>query len=160
MNPIERNRNSSSFGVLAVILFLLALMWSNIWQSSSKIKEREVKQTAIAQSFAESGTATIVLDDEANVLYWDENAVKMFGFTSVEVVNKSVDTVVPDGKEHKELVGDFLAESDGGVRIIMCDGQKKDGQIIPLSLRVQPKFKERQVLIFADLVTAQTYTER
>jgi PAS domain S-box-containing protein len=147
-------------GVLLVVATLLLTAVSFIYHTSNQVKEKEVKQTAIAQALDDSGTAMIVLDDKANVLYWDENAVKMFGFTSSEIINKSIDTVVPHGKEHKELVGDYISDQNAGVKIVMCEGKQKDGSIIPLSLRVQPKFKEKQVLVFADLITDNTYTER
>ena len=153
-------RNSLSNIAIFFVFFLMFFAFAIIKNLTEKRQNEVVKQTAIAQALEESGTAMIVLDNKAIVLYWDENAVKLFGFTSLEVVNKSIDMVVPHGTSHKEIVADYFSTNDPAVKIIMCEGQTKEGKIIPLSLRVQPKFKEKQVLIFADLLTKETYTER
>lgn len=156
----ERLRLAASNGVIFVVFIAMIASWILIYKSTHKVKERNVTQTAIAQALEESGTAMIVLDEEANVLYWDDNAVKLFGYTKAEILNKSIDMVVPYGKQHGEIMGKYLSGNDTSMKIIMCEGQKKDGEIIPLSLRVQPKFKDRQVLVFADTITDKTYTER
>ena len=156
---VEFRKSMSNFAIFLVVT-LIIISWATISQLTKKRQVEAIKQTAIAQALDASGTAMIVLDENAKVLFWDENAVKMFGFTSMEIVNKSIDTVVPHGKEHEELVGDYLSNKNATVKIIMCEGQKKDGQIIPLSLRVQPKFKDKQVLVFADVISESTYTER
>ena len=160
MSKSEIRRSASSFGVIMLIIVLLGLSWSSIWQSSKAVSTKLIEQTAISGAFSKAGTAVIVLGEDADILYWDDSAVRLFGFTNEEVIKKSVDMIVPHDEEHGNHIQQSLAENNPAVKIITCEGSTKAGEIIPLTLRVYSPFQGDKVLVLADELKPDTLTKR
>ena len=156
----ERVRMASSGGVAIVIIVLMAVSWSYIYSSNKTIKANELEQTAIAEAFTKAGTAMIVLGNNSDILYWDENSVKLFGYTTDEVYNKSVDLIVPSNNSHVEVIKNAVRRKDEGVRIITCNAKRKDGAIVEIAIRVYDPFKKDQILVLADELKSDTLTEK
>jgi len=156
----ERIRMASGNGVIILVILLLILSWYLIINSSNNIKTQEVKQTAIAGAFDKAGTAIIVLGQKADILYWDDNAIKLFGFTNEEIINKSVDMIVPHDEEHGDHIQQSIAENDPRIKIVTCEGRKKDGSVFPIAIRVYSPFQEDKVLVLADELKPDTLTNR
>jgi len=156
----ERNRMTSSWGVVFVIIGIIAFTWSNIYDSNRTIKTKELEQTAIAKVFNESGTSMIVLGENSKILYWDENSVKLFGYTTDEVYNKSVDLIVPSSNSHIDTINKTIKEDDRGAKIVTCNAKRKDGKVIKIAIRVYAPFKKDQILVLADELKPNTLTER
>jgi PAS domain S-box-containing protein len=108
------------------------------------LQENEEKFHGIANSVRD---ATILVDDEAKVTYWNPAAEKTFGYTSTEAIGKDVhELVVPDSmcKEGKVCIdiglktfaqtgaGNFMV---GNVELI---GRRKDGSEFPAKLSLSP----------------------
>ena len=151
---------SSSIGVMLVMILLTGLAWRNIWTSSVQVSTKQMEQTAIAGAFSKAGTAVIVLGDKAEIQYWDQSAVKLFGFTEAEVLNQSVDMIVPRDEAHGGHIEKSLAANDPRVKIVTCEGRAKDGRIIPIAIRVYSPFQKDKVLVLADELKPDTLTKR
>jgi len=119
-----------------------------------------MEQTAIAGAFAKAGTAVIVLGEKADIQYWDQSAVKLFGFTESEVLEQSVDMIVPHDEEHGDHIQKSLAANDPRIKIITCEGLTKDGKLVPIAIRVYSPFQGDKVLVLADELQPDTLTKR
>ena len=155
----ERTRMASSGGVVLVILGILALTFQSVYTSNKEIKTSELEQTAIARAFAQAGTAMIVLGGDAKILYWDENSTKLFGHTKYDVLDKSVDKIVPGNTPHEQIIRRAVSDK-GGVQIVQCSGENKAGEKLDLILRIYPEFKKDQILVLADEIKPDTITKR
>jgi len=156
----ERRKVASSYGVMLFIVLALTFSWMNIWASSRNVVKEKAEQTAIAGAFAKAGTAMVVLGEKSEILYWDQNSVKLFGFTQTEVMEKGIDVVVPYGGGHNEHVKKSIEENDPRLKIITCEAVTKEGSIVPVVLRVYSPFQENKILILADEFKSDTLTKR
>lgn len=155
----NNSRRNSGYGTICLIVILLALAWNNILNSSANINKELTEQTAIAQAFNKAGTAIIVLDKDSEILYWDQSAVKLFGFISAEVLNQSVDIIVYE-EGVADRVSQRLLENDPSVKIVVCEGVRKDGKIIPIAIRIYAPFQSDKILVLADKLRENTITQR
>lgn len=152
----ERNRMASSWGVIIVIIGIIAFSFRNIYKSNLEIKTKELEQTAIARVFSEAGTAMIVLGPDGKILYWDQGAVRIFGYTSDEVSNEGIGIVMPGHSAD----GIGFDENSQNVKITTCEGRDKGGDAFQVSMRMYSPFKKNQALILADRLKPETVTKR
>jgi PAS domain S-box-containing protein len=104
------------------------------------VARREMEQ-ALARSAAivESSSDAIWSTDFAGtILTWNSGAEKLFGYTSPEVVGKSVLMIVPPERTHE--VNEYLEQLRHGefVNNLETVRQTKDGKLLDLSLSVSP----------------------
>ena len=157
---VDRRRIASSNGVILIISFSCIFAWHAIYGTNARVKAEEVRQTAIAGAFGKAGTAIIVLGQGANILYWDDNAVKLFGFTNEEVINRNIDMIVPSDEDHEEHIRKSVESNDPRIKIITCKGKNKDGSSFPIAIRVYSPFQKDKVLVLADELKSDTLTNR
>ncbi len=89
---------------------------------------------AIVQS---SDDAIISKSIDGIIIYWNIGAERIFGYTSKEVLNKSINILAPHKRdEHKEI----MARYNKGEKLEHYETQrtKKDGSVINISLTVSP----------------------
>ena len=91
--------------------------------------------------------AIILVDQKAKISYWNPAAEKIFGYTSGEVIGKSIhELVVPnsmcrEGKNRIELSVKTFAKTGvgyftvGNVELVGC---RKDGSEFPAELSISP----------------------
>ena len=143
--------------MVLVVIGIIAVA-TYIGYVQSKTSSVVVKQTAIAKTLADSGTATIVTDIDGKILYWDDNATRLFNVTQEEAHEHFIDDFISqdEGLEARSIP----TQSDRGVqaKTVFCFGSTREGDIIPLLARVHSPFKDNQVLIFLDEIDAEALT--
>ncbi|MGA3290085.1 MAG: PAS domain S-box protein [Candidatus Bathyarchaeia archaeon] len=118
------------------------------------ISERKLMQHALEESEEKFRTITnsvkdaiILIDDKAEVVYWNPAAEKMFGYSNAEAIGKEIhELVVPktmsvESREYIRIgVKQFAstgsgAFTNGNVELL---GQRKDGTEFPVKLSITP----------------------
>jgi PAS domain S-box-containing protein len=100
-----------------------------------KMEEKEHLLSAIVQS---SDDAILAKDIDGNILSWNHGAERIYGYYAEEIIGRSIAILSPPGQED-ELAG-IMAEIRLGNRIehFVTTRQRKDGQLISVSLTVSP----------------------
>ncbi len=119
--------------------------------STIKLKDEKTKDEAILSSI---GDGMIVTDEKGIVTMINPPAQKMFGFSSVEVLYKTLDSVVPATYENEKLV----PRNDYPIYVSLASGrkaatsamhtlyfQRKDRSKFPAALTVTPIFTNGKV---------------
>lgn len=98
-----------------------------------------LKPTALLAAIVESSPDAIVSKDlDGIITSWNTGAERMFGYSSKEIVGRSILTIIPADRRHEE--DHFLAEVRQGRRINSYDTirQRKDGRFLHVSLSISP----------------------
>ncbi|HEX4336395.1 MAG TPA: PAS domain S-box protein [Polyangiaceae bacterium] len=100
-----------------------------------KAEEQRFRLAAIVDSSAD---AIIGKTLAGVVTSWNDGARRMFGYTSEEIVGKSVSTLIPQSRQHEET--EILEKLTRGERIEQFDTvrRRKDGLDIHVSLTSSP----------------------
>jgi len=111
------------------------------------IKEKHLDLQAHLFAIVESSDDAIISKSmDGVIIYWNAAAGRMFGYTSEEVIGKSINILAPPGKdEHKEI----LEKYKKGEKIEHYETQriKKDGSIIDVSLTISPIFDDKKKVV-------------
>lgn len=104
-------------------------------QAEQSLRESEERFHAIADS---ANDAIISIDQRGMVSFWNKAASRVFGYSELEILNKSLTTLIPE---------EYLTQYNKGFekankstvalinkRIHQLKGVKKDGSIFPLEL--------------------------
>lgn len=113
----------------------------------------------LAAIIAGSDDAIISKDLEGNIRSWNRGAARVFGYTSEEVVGRSITILIPDDRLGEEPR--ILDEIRQGRRVEQVETQRrrKDGTLIDLSLTISPIHNESGVIVGASKI-ARDITER
>jgi PAS domain S-box-containing protein len=133
-----------------------------ILETNRDITERrraEAARTMLASVIESSHDAIVSKDLRGVITSWNRAAERMFGFTSSEVVGHSIRIIIPDDRQEEE--DDVLRRIRLGEVVEVFDTirRRKDGSLIPISLRVSPVRNDSGVLIGASKV-ARDISER
>jgi PAS domain S-box-containing protein len=114
-----------------------------------KAEEQRFRLAAIIDSSAD---AIIGKTLEGVITSWNDGAQRLFGYTSEEMVGKSITVLIPPGREHEET--EILARLAKGERIEQFDTVRrlKDGRDIDVSLTSSPVRDSRGNLIGASKI--------
>jgi PAS domain S-box-containing protein len=100
-----------------------------------QMDEARSRLVAIVES---SEDAIIGKDLDGVVTSWNRGASKIFGYTSAEMIGKSIKILLPPGREHEE--DGILSRIRVGERVdhIETVRKRKDGVLIEVSLTISP----------------------
>mgnify|MGYP001578245077 CR=1 FL=1 len=100
------------------------------------LKESEEKFRFLAAS---AHDAIIMIDHEGNVIFWNNAAEKMFGYTNQEAMGKNCHGLIAPSRYHEayeEGFGAFKESGQGAVigKTLELEARKKDGAEFPVEL--------------------------
>ena len=132
-----------------------------------KAAEREVTVRRQAEHAAHqlaaivesSEDAILSMDLDGVISSWNAGAERLYGYTAPEAIGRPVTLLIPDDRQGEEL--DFLAQVRAGHRVDHFETvrQRKDGGLIPISLRISPIRDNAGVVIGASKI-ARDISER
>ena len=113
----------------------------------------------LARVVESSDDAIVSKDLNSTVISWNRAAERMFGYTSEEMIGRSIRLIIPRDRQSEE--DDVLAKIRAGQSITHYETvrQRKDGTLIPISLTVSPIYDENGAIIGASKI-ARDITER
>ena len=110
-----------------------------IFRTKTEIKllENESKTQAIVSS---SQDAIVMMDDNANVVSWNQSASNLFGYEETEVIGKNLHHLIVAKKEHEDdtNINKFTHTGESAVlgKIIELPAKTKTGKIIEIELSI------------------------
>ncbi len=109
-------------------------------EAEQKIIEREKQISSIIESAPD---AVIVINSHSEILRWNKQSEKTFGWQAEEVAGKYLyDLIIPERfrEKHKKGLSHFLATGEGPVlnRTIELPALKKDGNELEMELTISP----------------------
>lgn len=109
----------------------------------SKIKELSQKERVAQQILKHSAEAFVVLDQNRKIVIWNKAAEKMFDYKEEEMLNKSVDIIIP--KEEAEANQQILQEVEEKkfVKNVEQKRIRKDGTLVDVSISVTKIIDEK-----------------
>jgi len=121
-----------------------------------RIAETAQRMAAVVES---SEDAIVVKNLQSTVLSWNRGAERLFGYTAMEIVGKSITTIIP--KERSGEEGIILGRILRGERIEHFETvrRRKDGSLVDISLSVSPVRNERGEIVGASKI-ARDISER
>jgi len=100
-----------------------------------KAEEKQHLLSAIVQS---SDDAIIAKDLKGEILSWNRGAERIYGYSADEIIGQSISILIPPGQED-EFYGILEAINRGEhIEHYITGRQRKDGQLISISLTVSP----------------------
>ncbi len=101
-------------------------------------KQLEEKKLTLAAIIESSNDAIIGKTLDGTIKSWNKGAEKIYGYKQDEVIGKSITILAPHG--HEDEIHGFLEQIKSGksVKPVETVRRKKDGDTIPVSLRISP----------------------
>ena len=114
---------------------------SEVMISYRDISEREQMdeiRSRLAAIVESSEDAIVGKDLDGNVITWNRAAEKLFGYSSAEIVGKSIRALIPRDRIHEE--DDILKRIRKGetVEHFETERLRKDGRVVQVSLTISP----------------------
>jgi PAS domain S-box-containing protein len=116
-------------------------------------RERAERGTRHLAAIVESSADAIVSKDlNGIVTSWNVAAERMFGYTSDEMVGRSIRTIIPDDRQGEEE--NVLAHIRRGERVEHFETirRRKDGSLLPVSLTVSPVRDRNGIVVGASKI--------
>ncbi len=126
----------------------------------SEALERSNEELRLFASIIESSEDAIISKNLQGIIAsWNKGAERIFGYKADEVIGKSINILIPEGRDGEEL--EILRRIMRGERIDHYDTirQRKDGTLINISLTISPVKNSSGVIIGASKI-ARDVTER
>jgi PAS domain S-box-containing protein len=100
-----------------------------------ELRASELRFRSVVQSAAD---AIVLADDSARIIFWNEGAVRMFGYQEEEVIGGSLEVLMPESyrDQHREGFERFRVRGRSQLvgRTIEIEGLRKDGTTFPIEL--------------------------
>jgi PAS domain S-box-containing protein len=96
---------------------------------------------------------------DGRITSWNQGAQKIYGYEPMEIVGKSIQTLVPEDRLHeiKKIFEDLKAGKR--IKLLETVRRRKDGQLIVVSMRVSP-IRDRSGSLIGFSTIARDITER
>ena len=106
----------------------------------------------LARVVESSDDAIVSKDLNGIILSWNRGAERIFGYTAAEAVGQSIRMIIPADRQSEEDT--VLARIRAGESVTHFETvrQKKDGQLVPISLTVSPIYDDQGVVIGASKI--------
>jgi PAS domain S-box-containing protein len=145
---------SESNNLLLLVLFVVvglvaSLVYRSLWSARRRWRraEEEAKASRLRADEVGLRLAAIVESSEdaivakaldGTIIFWNEGAHRLFGYTSEEMVGRPISDIMPD--EHKHDMVDILDRIRRGERVEHFETErlKKNGETVAVSLSVSP----------------------
>ena len=118
-----------------------------IFTNLSKLKKLSRQEKVTRQILKFSTEAIVILDQNRHISLWNNGATRLFGYKEEDVLNKSIDIVIP--AEEVETNQRLLAEVEekGHIKNIEGRRQTKNGEAIDVLISVTKVLDEENHLI-------------
>jgi len=126
------DENGRVYGIRSSVTDITAVK-----SAEKELRNREASLNAIVSTAKDSIVTT---DNDGNITFWNNSAEKMFGYTSEEVVNKSIDIIIPEEfkLKHNKSFESAIELSNHQPNVIdntiELYGIRKNGEKFPLEL--------------------------
>ncbi len=112
--------------------------------SEERIMNSEESKRLILNSALD---AIVIIDTESNIIFWNPQAEKIFGWTEAEVAGKKLtETIIPAAfaGDHHRGMQHFLKTNEGPIlnRLIEVTASNKHGLLFPIELSILPVEQE------------------
>ncbi len=107
-----------------------------------------IEQDSLAQQIVQHSTeAIVVLDTNRKIKLWNNGAVKMFGYKESDVLNESINFLIPkeESLENKKLICEVKKKNQ--IKNIETQRLNKNGKLIDVSLSVTMVMGEKKKFI-------------
>src|SRR5436190_7846438 len=113
----------------------------------------------LARVVESSDDAIVSKDLKGIILAWNRAAERIFGYTSAEAVGQSIRMIIPADRQSEEDT--VLAQIRAGQPVTHFETirQRKNGELVPISLTVSPIYDDHGVVIGASKI-ARDITDR
>ncbi|MDQ1598370.1 MAG: hypothetical protein QOI70_1794, partial [Microbacteriaceae bacterium] len=115
----------------------------------------------LAQDLAD---AVVIADAEGTIAFWNDAAVRLFGWSSAEAVGRSLDVIIPERLRQRHWDGYtqvmMSGHSDYGTRLLEVPALHRDGHRISLAFTVTLLTRPGQKEPFAIAAVLRDDTER
>jgi len=151
---------SIAINVLTAVAILMLIAVVIVFLKSRKqLQEREYQQRSVLNTLLD---AVVTIDSKSNIVTFNKAAESIFGYSSKEVINKSVDILMPESYavSHKQHISHYFRSSDHpNVRRIRpyLTGRKKNGDVFPIEITLN-EFKLNNEQMFVGVM--RDITER
>lgn len=94
------------------------------------------------------GEAVVISDKEEKILYWNASAERIFGYTSVEALGKTLSIITPERFRERHSHGYFHTMETGktkyGNTLLRVPANHQDGRTISIAFSVAMLFDDQQ----------------
>ncbi|MFA6305123.1 MAG: PAS domain S-box protein [Candidatus Gracilibacteria bacterium] len=118
-----------------------------VFTNLSKIKKLTEKERLAKQIIKNSAEAIVVLDKNRKVQLWNTSAQKIFGYKELEILNKSIDVIIPKDENDttKRLIEEV--EKNKVIRNYEAVRISKTGETVPVSITIAKIADEKDKFI-------------
>ena len=107
------------------------------------------------------GEAVIISDRDENILFWNDSAERIFGFTPEEALGKTLSIITPERFRERHSKGYFHTIQTGqtkyGHTLLRVPAVHKDGHSISIAFSVSMLFDEqKQAIAIAAIIRDET----
>ena len=107
------------------------------------------------------GEAVIISDRDENILFWNESAQRIFGYSSVDALGKTLSIITPERFRERHSKGYFHTMETGktkyGNTLLRVPALHKDGRSISIAFSVTMIFDELdQPMAIAAIIRDET----
>jgi PAS domain S-box-containing protein len=113
------------------------LLVSSAIRDISERKSAEQQRARLAAIVESSDDAIVGKTLEGVITSWNEGAHRLFGYSAGEIVGKSISVLVPQERQHEEVII-LETVARGVVQSFDTERQRKDGRRIDVSVTVSP----------------------
>jgi PAS domain S-box-containing protein len=131
----------------------------NLRNALKESRRREAEVSALEEQFrsvAQSASDAIIsIDSRGNIIFWNQRAVAMFGFSPDEAIGKSITLIIPERYREAHINGMKRVVSTGKSNIIgktiELIGLRRDGSEFPVELSLST-WKTTEEVFFSGIV--------
>ncbi|MBI4231730.1 PAS domain S-box protein [Candidatus Peregrinibacteria bacterium] len=113
----------------------------------TKVKKLEQQEKINQQILKHSHEAIVILSKSRRIKLWNHGAAKMFGYKESEVLNKSIDIIIPDDQQERNLSFLEEVEKKNHIRNIETQRMDKNGTRLDVYLSVTKVTDDNKNLI-------------
>jgi len=136
-------------------LILIAI--EDITEKKQAFQEIEERENRISTIFEAAPDAIISIDHDGHIINWNSKAEKIFGWTTTEISGKTITETIIPGYDHDTLIRGYkeylkTGESNMLYKPIELEGIRKDGQKLPVELKLSVSSTSGKPLVFIGFI--------
>ena len=145
--------------ILILTMFSLTLIFNQKREAEAMLESSEERYRSLAEN---AHDAIVSINSNGEVVYWNAGAESIFGYSSNEIMDKHLSTIMPEefrSAHEKALIRNMQGESRLLRKTIELSGLKKDGTIFPIELSLS-KWKSKEGLFFTGIIRDVTHRKK
>ncbi len=104
-------------------------------EAGERMRESELRLRSVAETASD---AIILSDIQGRIVFWNDGAGRLFGYSSAEIVGQSVELLMPERYRAAHSAGIQRYRETGQARlagrVLVFEGLRKDGREFPLEM--------------------------